>query len=292
MHERMSRRISAAVAATFIVFASTTALAKPLFQYDFETDIQIEEIRAKSGDRSEIATTKEVARSGRQALAIRPTLLGRVHGIFPAPKDVQAGVFTLWVFDPIFTVSPTISSHFNFGVSLCGNIRGEDGKEKWFDFSFSNGRERGYWYLSKGDTFASTGIRRHPGWTRFDVVIEADGSCKSVVGYIDGREATRVPAPGFRMVDFSVRTFWGAGTILVDDYSFDDDPASLRPAAVQKIMAGDESNSVSLVPGQELELTLLMDKRAAATPKGIVKIELQDARDINGSPYCFRTRYR
>jgi hypothetical protein len=266
--------------------ATISLAAKEVTRLDFETAAQIEAVvQANQNNRCEITTTTEVAHSGIQALAFRPTLLGSLCGILPAPKNVEAGVFTLWVFDPIFTTSPTISSHFNLGVGVCGNTRGEDGKAQWFDFTLANGRERGFWYLGQGDTFISTGIRRHPGWTRFDFVVEADGPGKSVVGYIDGREAARKPAPGFRVAEFAVRTLWGAGTILVDNYAFDDDPASLRPAAVQKIMAGDESNSVLLVPGQELELSLRMDKRAATTPKGMVEVELQDAREVSVGTY-------
>ncbi len=256
-----------------------TAPAKEITKLDFETNAQVDEVRAVAGKNCEIATSSEVAHSGKRSLAVRPTLLGAVRGMLPTPKDATSGVITLWVFDPLFTVSRTISSHFNLGVSLCGNCRGEDGKAKWFDFSLSDGRERGYWYLSHGDTYVGTGIRRHPGWTRFDIVVEPDGPDKAVIGYIDGREAARKPAPGFKIAEFAAQTFWGAGTILVDDYAFNDDPASFRPAAVQKISAGDEANRAALVPGQELELSLLMEKKGAAAPKGVVEIELRDARE-------------
>ena len=71
----------------------------------------------------------------------------------------------------------------------------------------------------------------------------------------------------------------GAADITVDDIVVDGDPDSFRPAAVQRIAAGDDANNVALAAGQPLPLNLKLDPKGASAPKGTISVDFLDLRE-------------
>ena len=276
MSPRFSARLLGAAAFTLLL---ASGMAKPVTQFDFEDGAQFEALRALTKQEGELLPDTRIFHSGKQALLIHPTLLGGERATIPLPTDFTRGRISFWFYDPAFDEFPT-GSRSRAGWSLNGTQLVE-GKPKAWDLAMDNYRSDYEWAYSNGSDSerARSGIRRHKGWAKFDIVVRGEGTNRLVIVSFDGVEALRFPVEGFVAKSLSFRSFWGAADITVDDIVVDDDPDSFRPSAVQGITAGDDANNVALAAGQPLPLNLKLDPKGAGAPKGTISVEFLDLRE-------------
>ncbi|MEI6071695.1 MAG: hypothetical protein WCS31_07870 [Verrucomicrobiae bacterium] len=261
------------------VFLCQKAIAKPVVSYDFESAEQIDAFRASAGKGSEIIPTNVPVHSGQQAVIIRPTPQGQQSAEVPLPKDFDKGCVTFWFYDNIAAGMATgASARSGWALDGSWTVNGKTSARPIA--GCDTGREHPNWVTEHfNDTRSDTGVRRHDGWTKFDIVLEPEAPGRSAIVYIDGREAFRRPAEGFKPTVLRFATFWGAGDFAIDDIVIDNDPASFRPAVAQSISAGDEANNITLLPGQKLALDIGLDARGASSKKGILEVELLDLQE-------------
>jgi hypothetical protein len=254
-------------AAALTLLAAPPVHAKPIAAYDFETQAQVDAFTASAGKGCEVRVSTTVVHGGKQAVIVHPDMLGGQSASIPLPKGFDSGCLSFWFFDPMFSAGP-MGPLSRAGWALSGP-KGEIG--------FDNSKERPTWTYDPGnDIRIDSGVRRHHGWTKFDIVVEPDSPTRNVIVNIDGREAMRIPSPGFKPSGLRFCTFWGAGDITVDDINFDDDLAVYRPAAIQSVVAGDEAGALNVAPGQQVPLSIGVDRRGASAPKGVIDIDVLD----------------
>lgn len=265
--------------AASVLLASTLAgFAKPVLQYDFEKEADFVAFRTAAGPNCEVLPSAEWVNSGTQALRLRPDVLGALRAIVPLPKDFTKGNISFWFYDTIFAYGPD-GPPARSGWAILGNQM-VNGKTKARAFEFDNGKSDPFWGVNIDGVKASTSVKRHEGWTKFDIVFEPEGTPgRSAIVYADGREAMRIPIEGYRPSSLNFKNQWGADDITVDDIVVDDDPDSFRPNAVQVISAGDEANNVALQADQKLQLNFSLDQKGARAPNGVIDIELVDLQE-------------
>jgi beta-galactosidase len=251
-------------------------LAKPVLQYNFETKEQVEAFKAAAGKDCEITVSTDLVHSGKQALRLRPTILGALNAGVPLPAGFHQGHLSFWFYDTLFSYVPE-GSQGSSGWALSGQQTNP--QPKWGQIQLEARCSEPYWLLTNSDDRERTPILRRPGWVKFDVVLEPEGPDRSAIVYIDGQEAARLSAAGFTPDQLGFQLMWGSEEMLIDDLVVDDDPASFHPAAVRSISVGDEANNVSLLPGQDLSLKLALDAKGAQAARGRVQIELLDLQE-------------
>jgi len=254
-----------------------TGAASPVIQYDFADASRVEAFRAAAGKSCEIEPATQPLHAGRKAITIRPTLTGAQRAGVPLPKDFTKGVVSFWFYDSVFSSGPT-GSKGSTGWSM-GGSRIKDGKSVGVEFGVGDGRGEAEWTIFTGGLRLLSGIKRHEGWTKFDIVMDPAGADPAAAVYIDGSPAYRLPVAGFKPGSFAFQTYWGANDMTVADLVVDDDVTAFHPAAVQTITAGDEANNAALAPGQALQLTLGLDPKGARAPRGVVEVELLDLQE-------------
>ena len=256
---------------------ASSGWAAPVVAYHFDDPAKIEAFREASGKESEIIPSTNPIHSERKAVTIRPALLGGVRGMVSFPKDFVKGTLSFWFYDPVFAGIPT-GTKGSMGWSLDGT-RLKDGKSSSVGFGLSNGKESPEWNIDWEGFRKASGIKRHEGWVKFDIVFDPAVGNGAPTVYIDGCPACRLPLEGFKPNTLAFRPFWGSDDITVADIVIDDDIASFHPAAVQSITAGDEANNVALTPGQPLQLSLGLDPNGATAQRGSIEVELLDLQE-------------
>ncbi len=256
-------------AALILIANSSLLLAAQTLSLHFDDPAKLESLRTSAP--LSFCTDKKVAGLG--SLAIECLLDGNSFKI-DIPKDSYEGCVTFWLFDPLF--SGESKFRVGFGVNCTGL---KDDRPAWDYFSLDQGRESQYWYLHGKDGHSggvSTGIVRHPGWTRFDVVNPEGKEPQHFLIYIDGRKAGKTldKYTAFSAVTF--KPFWGIGTIRLDEFSFNPDPDSVRPNVIQSIVAGNEAGGIELQADAKVPFQLRLDRKGTTEKRGNLSVHLLD----------------
>jgi len=268
---------------SFFVFLSFSHLAecRVILSYNFENFSDIKKLQKVYKTGGIFSQTKKYVHSGKYGLEITPNLYHNSSVRFSLPSDISQGVLTFWIYDPIFK-GPKIGENFRPGFQV-GCIKRESPKKISSVFYLDTGRESPYWWFStSGDTPREgicTGVLRHSGWTRIDFINPGGKEPRKFIICIDGRKVMQTPEKYLKFNYVIVRSFWGSGTIYLDDISYDDNPNNFRPNVLQKIVCGDEAHNVQIFPGQSIPVELYLSPQGAKSSTGILNVYLLDGRE-------------
>src|SRR5687768_14737310 len=118
------------------------ATAARVSQLDFEDDAQFELLR-RPGVQVELRPETTRVHSGKQALRIRPDLLGNQWLGMPLPKDFSQGRISFWFYDPVFDRTP-LGPLSRAGWQIEGR-RTVDGKSESWGVGVDNYKEQAEW---------------------------------------------------------------------------------------------------------------------------------------------------
>lgn len=157
--------------------------AKELARYDFESQANVERFQEPVGkDNGRLVVNDQLAHSGKRSLSIEAASTRRLRANAPGPGVLRTqGFISFWFYDRFLVRADGTGTRL--GWSLAGdNNEGGSG----IYVGQASGGATMEWVIDK----QCYGVKRHGGWTKFDIVFNPE----QVALYVDG---AKVYTPNF-----------------------------------------------------------------------------------------------